>query len=214
MGLVNFQKHVNHNRIYNDGICTMKSKKIFFFITFLLCFAYSCEFSHESIHLNNEVTAYLTGVKLTAVDKEQNGNVINFFYSDTLREQIVFIVNALYRLEGGTMEDFDNSLEPGEDQRLPRVTNPLVWGKGILKFNKDIQSNGIIINANDNILEYNELKGRYYFTYAIAPFTAHEIRMDKKYFQIEDGFYRIYAAWENIEGKIFEDEIEVYFDIN
>ncbi len=176
----------------------------------LFCLFISCNSPSDIDNDNSkkEVTAYITGIELTALDKSGN----NYFHSDTLKEQIVVEVKTLYRLEGGTWEDFYNS-DSTKDERLPEVTNPIIWGKCWLKFDKDIESDGTIIKANSNILDYNNLEGRYFFAYSISPFAIHNIRMDKEHFQIKKGLYKIYAAWKNVEGKIFDDDIDVFIDI-
>lgn len=192
----------------------MMCKKIFWFSSVLLAFTFlSCKNSSEPDDNSvKEVTAYITGVELKALDKEQVGNIIKYFHSDTLSGQINLEVKTLYRLEGGTLEDFYRSTGSGDD-KIPRVTNPLVWGKCSFKFNKDIESDGISVLANDDILTFTNLKGRYFFPYALSPFAIHNITMDKAHFQIKKGSYKIYASWKNVEGKTFEDEIEVYIDI-
>jgi hypothetical protein len=187
--------------------------KIFRFSSLILFYLFiSCNSPSDFDNKNNgkkEVTAYITAVELKALDK--NGN--NYFHSDTLKEQIVIEVKTLYRLEGGTWEDFYNDSDSTNDERLPEVTNPIVWGKCWFKFNKDIESDGIIVKANSNILDNNNLEGRYFFAYSISPFAIHNIRMNKEHFQIKKGLYKIYAAWENVEGKIFADAIDVLIDI-
>lgn len=190
----------------------MRKKILLLFSVSLFCFVLSCNNSSEpDVNSIKELTAYITGVELKALDKKQIGNITNYFHSDTLSEQIILEVKTLYRLEGGTPEDFNRSA--GSDEKLPKVANPLVWGKGSFRFNKDIESDGTTILANDDILAYTILEGRYFFPYSLSPFAIHSIIMDKAHFQIKKGFYKIQASWENIEGKTFEDEIEVYIDI-
>ena len=174
----------------------------FKFIVFLLLlfFIYSCS-SPSEIENNKEVTAYITGVEITALDKLQNENRISYFHSDTLRGQLVFEVKTQYELHGGTFEDFYNSLSdnPLSDQLMPRVENPISWSGGLFKINKDIETDGVLIKANKNLVGYDNV----FFPYSISPFAIHSLRLEKEHFQIKKGTYKIYAAWKNVEGKIF-----------
>jgi hypothetical protein len=195
--------------MFRNEVNMIKLLRVFSFSIIILVFL-SCG---NPISLPDEITAYITGVRLTPLDKRQEGIMTHYFHSDTLRGQVVFEVKTLYRMEGGTLEDFYNSQGSTEDRLVPRVTNPLVWGKAWLRSNKDIESDGVTVKARDNILQYENLNGRYYFPYALSPFAIHNIRLDTDRFQIQKGKYKIYAGWENVEGKVFSDEIEVYIDI-
>lgn len=195
----------------------MKNNILLVLFSLLVIFI-SCESPTKNKN-SDEITIYLTGVEVTPLDKEINNGVANYFYSDTLTNQLYFEVNAKYKVKGGTLEEFYDSIKDESDNvavdvRLPRVSNPLETGKCWFKCNKNFECDGIEIKANTNILKYPEIEDNYYFTLGISAFASNEVILDTEKFKFENGKYKFYFGWENVKGKVLDDEIDVFLNLN
>ncbi|MFQ6115566.1 MAG: hypothetical protein ACE5NG_16015 [bacterium] len=156
----------------------------------------------------------ITGVRLSPLDKEQIGNITHYYFTGTLRNQLVFQVQTEYKkIDSLEVAQFPDSAIVNDP--IPGVVvNPIIWNEPVLRFNKDIQYKGQIIEAFENILNYDDLSDlSIFFPYLISPFAIHKIDLKKEDFQIERGCYELYAEWHTKDGLQISDSVSVFIDL-
>lgn len=156
-------------------------------------------------HSDEEVTELpihrITGVQVQPMDRLGN----NFFYTDTLRYQILFHVYTESEIIGyDTVEN--TSAETADDQFPGFVDNPALPGYTSLTFNKSVLYKKSAIEPFTNLLDRADIT----FPYDLSPFGVGQVTFSRDEFTIQDGEYSLIFQWGN-EHELFTDTVNVHY---
>lgn len=157
-------------------------------------------------------TVRITGVEVKPLDRQVRANGhIDYFYSSTLREQVVFAVEATH--ETLSEESVECPDDPLIDVAPGRVVNPIEGFGHIVQFDRSIQAAGAAIPAETNLLQVEALDDDYGLRTRPSPFAIAEVRFDRATFSFPPDDYRATFAWITSEGDVLQDRVDVRIDL-
>ncbi len=155
----------------------------------------------------------ITGVEVKPLDREEQNGKTSYFYTDVLREQIVFAVETQYETVGEREVECPPD-DPLYDPIPGVVLNPVEFGGWrTVEFDGPIRAHGEALPAHTNLLEVEALEDDYGIRASVYPFAIHHVRLDRDTYDVPDGAYEVSFAWVTSEGEALADRVAMRIDL-
>lgn len=150
----------------------------------------------------------ITGVNVKPMDLEGS----NHFYTDTLKNQVVFSVYIESETVGFTQApDITNigDMSPG------KVKNPTHSEYASLSMNRIIFYKNEMIEPGTNLIHHSfafpveDLS----FNTSLFPYSVEQVHFNTGSFHFDTGDYEILFQWGNEEGEVFRDTVHVHIHL-
>jgi hypothetical protein len=150
----------------------------------------------------------INGVNVKPLDREGN----NYFYTDTLKNQVVFSVYIESETVGiAQVPDITNigDMSPG------KVKNPTHAAYASLSMNRIIFYKNEKIEPDTNLIHHSSAfpVEDLSFNTSLFPFAAEQIHFNTSSFHFDTGDYEILFQWGNKEGEYFRDTVHVHINL-